>query len=107
MPQSEKAFKLAKDAVITRLRTERITKDNVLWSYLSAQDLGLNVDMRKALYEQAPSMTLQQIKAFQEKWVKNRKYVYCILGDEKDLDMKGLEQYGPVQILTQEDIFGY
>jgi len=107
MPLSEKAFTLAKDAIITRLRTDRITKDNVLWSYLDAQDLGLNVDMRKALYEQVPSITLQQIKAFQEKWVKDRKYIYCILGDEKDLDLKSLEQYGPVQTLTQEEIFGY
>ncbi|RHJ78520.1 pitrilysin family protein [Parabacteroides sp. AM08-6] len=107
MPESEKAFALAKDALITRLRTERITKDGVLWSYLDAQDLGLNTDSRKELFEKTPAMTLAEIKAFQEKWVKGRKYTYCVLGDEKDLDLKGLEKFGPITKLTQEDIFGY
>ena len=32
MPESEKAFNLAKEALITRLRTERTTKADVLWA---------------------------------------------------------------------------
>lgn len=107
MPESEKAFILAKESLITRLRTERITKYNVLWSYLYAQDLGLEIDTRKALYEKVPSMTLDEIKAFQQKWVKDRKYTYCILGDEKDLNLKGLEPYGPIKKVTKEELFGY
>ena len=107
MPQSEKAFNLAKDGLITRLRTERIIKSNVLWNYIQAEDLGLKTDTRKALFEQVQKMTLQDVKAFQEKWIKGRKYIYCILGDEKDLDLKNLESYGPIQRLSQEDIFGY
>ncbi len=107
MPESEKAFNLAKEALITRMRTERITKSGVLWSYLNAQDLGLNTDSRKELFEKVPSMTLADIKAFQEKWVKGRTYTYCVLGDEKDLDLKSLEQYGPVTKLSKEEIFGY
>lgn len=107
MPESEKAFTLAKEALITRMRTERITKSGVLWSYLNAQDLGLNTDSRKALYEKVPSMTLTDIKAFQEKWVKGRKYTYCVLGDEKDLDLKSLSTYGPITRLSKEELFGY
>lgn len=107
MPESEKAFNLAKEALITRLRTDRITKADVLWEYLDAQDLGLNTDTRKELFEEAQSLTLPEIKAFQEKWVKGRKYTYCVLGDEKDLDMKGLSTFGPIRKLTQEELFGY
>ncbi len=107
MPESEQAFNLAKDALLTRMRTDRTIKENVLWTYLAMQDLGLEVDMRKALFEQIPGLTLADVKAFQEKWVKDRKYVYVVLGDEKDLDMKGLGQYGPIQKLSQEEIFGY
>lgn len=107
MPESERAFNLAKDALITRLRTDRVTKSAVLWSYLSAQDLGLNTDSRKELYEKAQTLTLPEIKAFQEKWVKGRDYTYCVLGDEKELDLKTLGEYGPIQKLSQEEIFGY
>lgn len=107
MPESEKAFNLAKEALIARIRTERINKSDVLWSYLSAQDLGLNVDSRKQLFEQAQTMTLEEVKAFQQEWVKNRKYTYCVLGDENDLDLKALEKYGTIRKLTKEEIFGY
>lgn len=107
MPESEKAFNLAKDGLITRMRTERVTKSNVLWSYLHAQDMGRTDDGRKRLYEEAQTMTLADVKAFQEKWVKGRTYTYCVLGDEKELDLKALSEYGPIKKLSKEDIFGY
>ncbi|RNC65366.1 pitrilysin family protein [Proteiniphilum sp. X52] len=107
MPESENAFNLAKEGLITRLRTDRITKENILWAYVNAQDLGLNTDRRKELYQQAQSMTLSNVKAFQEKWVKNRTYAYCILGNEEELDLQQLETYGPLIRLSQEDIFGF
>ena len=37
----------------------------------------------------------------------NKQYRYIILGDEKELDMKALEQLGPIRRLTTEEIFGY
>lgn len=91
MPESENAFKLAKDALLTRLRTQRITKSDILWNYLGAQDLGLTTDRRKELFEKAQTMTLEDVKKFQEEWIKGRTYTYCILGDEKELDLKGLQ----------------
>jgi len=107
MPESERAFNLAKEALITRMRTERITKSSVLWSYLYAKDLGQDNDGRKKLFEEAQNMTLPQIIDFQKKWVKDRKYTYCVLGDEHDLDLKALSEYGPIKKLTKEEIFGY
>ena len=39
--------------------------------------------------------------------VKGRTYVYCILGDKKDLELDKLKAVGPIEELTQEQIFGY
>ena len=107
MPESETAFEVAKEALVTRLRTERTTGYDILHSYLSDRELGINVSRNKLVFETVPSLTLADVKAAQEKWVKDRVYVYGILGDIKDLDMAYLETLGPVQILTLEDIFGY
>ena len=63
--------------------------------------------IRKDLFEKVQTMTLPEIKAFQEKWVKDRTYIYCILGDEKDLDIKSLSKYGPIQRVTKEELFGF
>ena len=107
MPLSENAFRLAKEGMITRLRTDRITGMSVIWSYLNAQDLGQTVDSRIKLYNDIQTMTLDDVAAFQQKWVKGRTYYYGILGNKQDLDMEALKKIGPVTELTTEDIFGY
>lgn len=107
MPESEAAFNLAKEALIARLRTDRITGAGIFDAYQEAKDLGLDSDRRKMLFDDLQKLTLDQVKDFQEKWVKDRKYTYCVLGDEKELDMKKLSSYGPVERLTTEQIFGY
>ena len=107
MPVSEQAFHIAKEALIGRLRTERITRDGVLNYYLDQEDLGLTEDTRRQLFEAVQNMTLDDVVAYQQANVKNRKYITCILGREADLDMKSLEKWGKIIRLTQEDIFGY
>ncbi|MDR1644573.1 MAG: insulinase family protein [Tannerellaceae bacterium] len=107
MPESEKAFSLAKENILTDLRTERILRDDILWDYLEAKEFGYETDARKELYEKVPGFTLDDVKAFQQQYVKDKPYTYCILGDTKDLDMKTLREIGPITILKQEEIFGY
>ena len=107
MPQSEAAFKLAKDGMLARLRTARIIKDNVLWDYIDAQDMGLTEDSRIKLYNDLQNMTLQDVIDYQQKHVKDRIYHYAILGNKKDLDMNALKKIGPVTELTTKEIFGY
>ena len=107
MPASEKAFNIAKESLIGRLRTERITRVGVLNYYLGQEELGLSEDTRKQLYEAVQNMTLEDVVAYQQANIKNRKYITCILGRESDLDMKSLEKWGKIVRLTQEEIFGY
>ena len=107
MPESEAAFKLAKEGMIARLRTERITKESVIWAYIGAMDMGYNVDARAQLYDEVQKMTLKDVVDFQQKWVKDRTYYYAILGDKKELDMDALKKIGTVIELKTEDIFGY
>ncbi len=107
IPQSEKAFDLAKEGMIARLRTERILGESLIYSYLSAQDFGQTVDSRIALYNYLQTATLADVVKFQEEWIKNRTYTYCILGDKSQLDMAALKKVGPVKELTTKDIFGY
>ena len=107
MPLSENAFRLAKEGMLTRLRTDRVNGASVIWNYLDAQDLGLTEDRRIRLYNELQSLTLDDVAAFQQKWVKGRTYFYGILGNKKDLDMEALRKLGPVTELTTEEIFGY
>lgn len=107
MPESELTFSSARDNVIQKYNTERITKSGILSSYLASQRLGIDHDIRKDIYDKALDMTLDDIKRFQEKNVKGSKYTILVLGDKNKLDIRTLEKYGKVKFLTLEEIFGY
>ncbi len=107
MPESEKAFKLAKESIIQKLRTDRITKSGVLWSYENAKKLGLDYDLRKDVFLKVPTLTFSDVKAFEEKTLKNQAHSFMVLGDKKDIDFDLLSKYGKVTHLTLEEIFGY
>ncbi len=107
MPESEKAFDVAKTSLLTSIRSSRTTGINVLYKYLDLQDYGLTENREKAVFEKVQDMTLADVKAFQEKWIKGRKYVYGFLGNKEGLDMDFIGSLGPVTDLTLEEIFGY
>lgn len=107
MPESEEAFEVAKSSMSANFRTNRTTGASVLFVYLNLQDLGLTTDRSKAMFEKTQNMTLADVKATQEKWVKGRVYDYGFLGDEKSLDMNYINTLGKVNKLTLEQIFGY
>ncbi len=107
MPESPEAFEVAKTAVLNNLRTNRTTGISVLYDYLDLKDLGLTEDRDKAVFEKIQNMTLEDVKTFQQKWIKDRKYVYGLLGRESDFDMDFVRSLGPVTELTLEEIFGY
>lgn len=107
MPSSEITFNSAKGNLIQKINTERITKAGVLMSYLAAQKLGVDYDLRKDIYEKALSMTMDDILKFQKENIKGSNYTILVLGDKNKLDTKTLEKYGSVKYLTLEEVFGY
>lgn len=107
MPVSEKAFEIAKENMITNIRTERILRGDIFWYYLSDEEFGYTEDSRKQIFETIPNLTLNDVQEFQKKYVKDKPFTYCILGDLKDLDMKKLNSIGTVKVVSQEEIFGY
>ena len=107
MPESEKAFDLAKDQLISNIRKQRIRRGNILFSFINAQEFGWDHDKRKDLFDKARTWTLDDVKNFQQQYVKDKKYIYCVLGDENDLKQEIVDKYGTLQKLSLEEIFGY
>ena len=107
MPESEAAFNIAKEALLAQLRTDRTIGQSVLLTYLRLQKLGLEEEYYQQIFDAVQTMTLADVKATQEKWIKNRTYTYGILGDIQDLDLNYLKTLGPIRTVSQEEIFGY
>lgn len=107
MPQTPAAFDIAKENVMKSLATNRITKMNIIYSYLAAQRLGINHSTYKDLYEKTPSLTMQDILNFEQQNIRQKPLRYVILGNEKELDIPALEKIAPIKRVTQEEVFGY
>ena len=107
MPVAPENLEIAKTSILSKLRTQRTIGESVLYSYLNARELGLEEPLEKQLFEKVGGMTMDDLKATHERWIKDRTYVYAILGDTRDLDMQFLRSLGPVRTLTLEEIFGY
>lgn len=107
MPQSDKSFEIAKTSMEGVLRTRRVIGSQVLTNYLNDRELGLNEPTDRYVFETIGSLTMDDLVATQQKYVKDRIYTYGLLGDASGMDMNFLRSLGPVKFLTLEDIFGY
>lgn len=107
MPQSEKSLQIAKSGLESVLRTRRTNGFSVLESYLADELMGLDEPEDKTVYEHLQSLGMDDLVKCQEKWVKDRTYIYGILGDPSDLDLDFLRTLGALEILDLEDIFGF
>lgn len=108
MPQSEAAFELTKQGILTGMATGRTTKMDVIWKYIGDMRFGItDFNRSEAVYNGIQTMTLEDVVEFQQRHIKGRDYVYCILGDKNDVDMKYLKTLGSVEFVTPTQIFGY
>ena len=107
-PESRKCLKNSKEGIISKLRTERITKSDVLNEYEERLRLGIeDYDIRENIYREVTSLEMNDLKAFFNRYIKGRKYAILVLGDTDKLDYDALAKYGRVKQLTLEEVFGY
>jgi predicted Zn-dependent peptidase len=107
MPVVENSFKLGKEAIISTIRSERTTKSAILFAFLRAQKLGLDYDIRQKVYESMDNMSMEDLKNFQSKYVKDRKYTLVMIGKKDKINFEVLKKFGPVKELKVDDVFGH
>jgi zinc protease len=107
LPESPQNFDNAQKSILKKIESERVTKTSVLFNYLSAQEKGLDYDIRKDIYERVQKMTFEDLKSFHNMYVKDKKYNVAIIGSEDKIDFVALNEYGEVVKLSLSELFGY
>lgn len=108
MPHSASSFTNAREGVLHSLRTQRITKSDILFSYEKARKLGWEKDPREAVYNYVLDADYESIQNFYEEYVQNKEKVVLIIGDKDALPLDTLrEKYVDVKELSLEELFGY
>lgn len=107
LPKSEQLFETAKSGLKKSIASERITQDGIIFSYLRAQKLGNNTDIRKNVYEQAPKLSFTDISSFHDKEMKSKNYTYCLVASQDKVNEADMQKLGEVKKLNLTEIFGY
>lgn len=107
LPKSEQLFETAKSGLKKTIASERISQDGIIFSYLKAQKLGNNSDIRKSVYEQAPKLSFADINTFHDKEMKNKNYTYCIVASQDKVNETDMQKLGEIKKLNLTEIFGY
>ncbi|AZA54716.1 M16 family metallopeptidase [Chryseobacterium sp. G0201] len=107
LPKSDQLFETAKNGLKKSIASERITQDGIIFSYLRAQKLGNNFDMRKNVYEQAPKLTFTDINNFHDKEMKGKNFTYCLVASQDKVNEADMKKLGEVKKLNLTEIFGY
>jgi predicted Zn-dependent peptidase len=105
--ESQTNWEVCKASIKQNIESQRITKANILFNYQTAQKRGMKLDSRKSVYEKVDAFTLEDIKLFHEKHLKNKNWTIRLIGAKEKLDLKELSKYGKIVELSTKDIFGY
>ena len=107
LPKIEQILAAAKENIRKNLASERVTQDDIIFSYLGAKRLGLNTDYRKDIYEKVESLTFDDIKKFHQEYISGKPYTYCVVASRDRIKMDDLKKIGEVKELSLDEIFGY
>lgn len=106
LPLDEKTFANGKNSLRQNLATSRIQKTNILFSYDRMQKLGLTEDSREITRRNMEAIELADIQKFHQERVTGD-FTYIVLGDRERVNLTYLSEFGNVQELTLEQLFGY
>lgn len=107
IPQGDKQFNTARESLMANFETQRITKSEILFNYLDNLKYGIDYDLRKEYYEKMPKLQWNDILAFQQKYIKDKKRVTLVVGKKDKLNFDVLKKYGTIEEVSLEKLFGY
>lgn len=107
MPISEEQVETARQSIMKKIETDRITDASIYWTYRSNEKLGYPRDLRKDSYAFIQNAGIEDLKKFHQETIKNRNFDMLVMADRDQVDMEYLKTQGEVIELSLEEIFGY
>ncbi|MBN1925757.1 MAG: insulinase family protein, partial [Prolixibacteraceae bacterium] len=107
MPHAEEQYNLACESIVKKIKTERITKEQIFWTWETNMDRGIDYDIRKDEYEAAKTMSIDDFEKFFNENIKGQDFTFLVLGKKDNLDKKALQKLGKTEELSLEELFGY
>ena len=107
LPLAQDMFEETKKSIIQKTNSERISKKDILSSYYAAKQLGMSQDSRKATYDLAKSIQLDDLAKFHSKYIASKNISYLIIGKKDKILSSGFSNFAPLTEINKNQIFGF
>jgi predicted Zn-dependent peptidase len=107
MPVVESQIEHAKQSILKVIESERIVPSKIYWTARANKKLGYEHDLRQDLYQTTEAANAPELIDFHERYVADRKYAFLVMGSKEQIDLDYLGNFGPVEEVSLEQIFGY
>ncbi|MCE2846333.1 MAG: insulinase family protein [Sphingobacteriales bacterium] len=107
MPVNQATFIQARDGALQAIRSERITRDEVLPTYHGMKRMGFMQDSRIAVFNYIEKASLEDVVSFQQKTLREAPFRLALIADRERIDKAAISQYGELKELELETVFGY
>ena len=105
LPASPERFQAARDAILTRYRTGKISFREVLGAVRSWERLEVPIDPRKARFAKVQRAGLDLVLQFHREHLKGKPKLISIVGDKSKFDLDRLRKSGAITELELKDLF--
>ena len=107
MPSFEKNLENSKESIKQKLRTDRLTGFSAIKYYEKLNKLNVDYDLRKDIYKYIDYLDISHLQKFHKLNIGNKNRSILVLGSYKKIDKSIFNQYGKIEYLSLNEIFGY
>jgi predicted Zn-dependent peptidase len=107
VPLALDMFEETKKSIVQKTNSERVSKKEILPSFYAAKQLGLSQDSRKATYELAKTIKLDDLSKFHNKYIANNNISYLMIGKKDKILSSGFSKFAAPTEIKKEQIFGF
>jgi len=105
--KNQNSLDIARRSIQHTIASERINRTDLFFRWLDYQDLGIDHDIRKDIYNMMETVSLEDISTFFDTYIKDKSYAYLIVGNVDEMDRNVLNSLGEVTEFSLEELFGY
>ncbi len=107
MPVYPDQIEYARLSQLKQIASENLKPSQIFWEAQAAKDLGFFQDVRRDCYNRLQFSDASDLLNYHQKYITNRHFNIMVLGDRNHVDFNFLNQFGQVEELSLEDVFGF
>ncbi len=103
-PTDKLLFEEVKTKLIKKIKSKRFKNTQIYWEWKKLERKGFDSDIYKKALKEIEAMKFEDFSRTFDAQVKDLSYSLLVLGDRKEIDLKALGNYGPVNTYSKNEI---